>query len=368
MVGRELQYISDAVRNGQLGGDGPYTKRCEQWLAERTGARRVLLVHSCTAALELAALLCGVGEGDEVIMPSFTFVSTANAFLMRGATPVFVDIREDTLNLDPELLEAAISDRTRVIVPVHYAGVACEMDVIAGIARRHRLRVIEDAAQALCSTYRGRSLGTIGDLGCWSFHETKNLISGEGGALAIQDEGLIERAEILREKGTDRSKFFRGQVDKYTWVDIGSSYVPSELIAAYLFAQFECAEAILAKRLAICASYADGLKSLEDRGLVRLPVIPPYAQPNGHLFSILLRSEDERNALLTHLDRAGVNAVFHYVPLHESPMGRMHGRTVGQLSVTEEISRCLLRLPCFFDLTNEQQERVVCEIRRFFGL
>jgi dTDP-4-amino-4,6-dideoxygalactose transaminase len=368
MVGRELQYIADAVQSGQLGGDGPYTRRCEQWLVEKTGARRVLLVQSCTAALELSALLCEVGEGDEVIMPSFTFVSTANAFVMRGARPVFVDICPDTMNLDPYLIEAAVTEHTRAVVPVHYAGVACEMSAIADIARRHRLRVIEDAAQGLGATYDGVPLGTIGDLGCWSFHETKNLISGEGGALAIRDESLIERAEILREKGTNRSKFFRGQVDKYTWVDLGSSYVPSELIAAYLFAQFEHADEILAKRIRICTIYAELLADLEREGLLRLPIVPAGSVPNGHLFYVLLRTETERDALLEHLNANGINAVFHYVPLHESPMGRRYGRASGELTVTESVSRRLLRLPCFFDLTEGQQQRVAEEIRRFFTL
>jgi dTDP-4-amino-4,6-dideoxygalactose transaminase len=366
MVGRELQYIAEAVAKGQLGGDGPFTRRCEQWLMETTGARRVLLVHSGTAALELAALLCGVGEGDEVIMPSFTFVSTANAFVLRGARPVFVDVSPDTLNLDERLLEAAITDKTKAVVAVHYAGVACEMDTIRDIARRHGLRVVEDAAQGLGSTYHGRALGTIGDLGCWSFHETKNLISGEGGALVVQDESLIERAEILREKGTDRSKFFRGQVDKYTWKDVGSSYVPSELVAAFLFAQFERAEEIFARRVRICERYAELLAPLEREGLLRLPIVPSGATANGHLFYVLLRTGAERDALLAHLDQAGVNAVFHYIPLHESEMGRRFARVSGELPVTESASRRLLRLPCFFDLTERQQELVCAEIRAFF--
>src|SRR5436305_3892687 len=317
MIGRELEYIAEAVRGGHLAGDGPFTRRCQQWLEENCGARKVLLTHSCTAALEMAALLCDVGEGDEVIMPSFTFVSTANAFVLRGARPVFVDIRPDTLNLDERRIEEAITGRTRAIVPVHYAGVACDMTAILETARSHGLRVIEDAAQALGATYRGRDLGTLGDLGCWSFHETKNFISGEGGALVIQDPSLIERAEIMREKGTNRTKFFRGEIDKYTWIDIGSSYLPSELVAAYLFAQLENSERILAKRKAIFARYRSALEPLARAGAVRLPIVPDGCEPNGHLFYILLESEELRDAMLRHLNASGVNAVFHYVPLHE---------------------------------------------------
>ena len=291
MVGRELEYIAQAVAGGRLSGDGPFTRRCQEWLEERCGARKVLLTHSCTAALELAALLCEVGPGDEVIMPSFTFVSTANAFVLRGARPVFVDVRPDTLNLDETLVEAAVGERTRAVVPVHYAGVGCEMEAILAIARRHGLRVVEDAAQGVGATYDGRSLGALGDLGCWSFHETKNFISGEGGALAVQDETLIERAEILREKGTDRAKFFRGQVDKYTWVDLGSSYLPSELVAAYLFAQLEQAAGIRAKRRRIVERYREELADLEAGGRLRLPVVPPRCEHNGHLFYLLLSGE-----------------------------------------------------------------------------
>jgi dTDP-4-amino-4,6-dideoxygalactose transaminase len=368
MVGRELDYIIEAVNGGHLAGDGVFTRRCQQWLQEQCGADKVLLVHSCTAALEMAALLCNTGPGDEVILPSFTFVSTANAFVLRGATPVFVDIRPDTLNLDERLIEEAITPRTRAIVPVHYAGVACEMNAIQDIAARHELRVIEDAAQALGSTYHGRSLGTIGDLGCWSFHETKNFISGEGGALVIRDPDLVERSEILREKGTDRSRFFRGQASKYTWVDLGSSYLPSELVAAYLFAQLEHAPAILAKRRDVFARYSAGLAPLQDQGFLRLPVVPPHCEPNGHLFYILLGSEETRDALLAYLGDAGVNAVFHYIPLHESPVGRAVGRVSGSMSQTESASRRLLRLPCYFRLTEAEQEVVIDLVRRFFGM
>lgn len=366
MVGRELEYIVEAVQGGHLAGDGVFTRRCQQWLEEQCVARKVLLVHSCTAALEMAALLCDAGPGDEVILPSFTFVSTANAFVLRGATPVFVDIRPDTLNLDERLLEEAVTPRTRAIVPVHYAGVSCDMDAINAVAARHGLRVIEDAAQALGSSYRGRALGTIGDLGCWSFHETKNFISGEGGALVIRDPALVERAEILREKGTDRSKFFRGQVDKYTWVDVGSSYLPSELVAAYLFAQLEHAPEILARRRNLFARYYAGLASLQDEGLLRLPVVPPDCEPNGHLFYLLLQDEETRDALLAHLSSNGVNAVFHYVPLHESPVGRAAGRVSGALTQTESTSRRLLRVPCYYSLSEGEQDEVMDLVRRFF--
>jgi dTDP-4-amino-4,6-dideoxygalactose transaminase len=367
LVGRELEYIMAAVQAGQLAGDGAFTRRCQAWLEQYTGATKVLLAHSCTAALEMAALLCNFAPGDEVIMPSFTFVSTANAFALRGAVPVFVDVRPDTLNIDEQLIEAAITDRTRAIVPVHYAGVGCDMDAISSVARKHGLRVIEDAAQGLGATYRGRHLGTLGDLGCWSFHETKNFISGEGGALVIQDPRLIERAEIVREKGTNRSKFFRGQVDKYTWIDLGSSYIPSELVAAYLLAQFEHAEEILAKRRRIFARYAEAFAPLQSEGRVRLPQVPEACEPNGHMFYLLLPDETTRDALLAHLEGAGINAVFHYVPLHESPAGRRFGRPSGAMIVTESASRRLLRLPCYFDLDDAQQDRVIGEVERFLA-
>ncbi len=367
MVGRELEYIVEAVRAGHLAGDGAFTRRCQQWLEERCGARKVLLTHSCTAALEMAALLCDAGEGDEVIMPSFTFVSTANAFALRGARPVFVDVRPDTLNMDEKLIEGAITERTRAIVAVHYAGIGCDMDAIVALATRYGLPVVEDAAQALGATYRGRSLGTIADLGCWSFHETKNFISGEGGALVIQNPALIERAEIVREKGTNRTRFFRGEVDKYTWVGLGSSYLPSELVAAFLLAQLEHADEILVRRRAIFARYHDELSPLEAAGFVRLPIVPPDCVPNGHIFYIIVESEGVRDELLAYLDAAGVNAVFHYVPLHESPEGRRRGRCAGEMTNTESASRRLLRLPCYFALSEEQQDRVIDLVRRFFG-
>ena len=365
IAGKELHYISQAVLDGHLAGDGAFTRRCERWLEERFAAHKVLLTHSCTAALELAALLCDVQEGDEVILPSFTFVSTANAFALRGARPVFVDVRADTLNLDERQVEARIGKRTRVIVPVHYAGVGCEMETLLELARHHGLRVVEDAAQGVDATYRDRYLGTLGDLGCWSFHETKNFISGEGGALAIRDPALIERAEILREKGTDRARFFRGEVDKYTWIDVGSSFLPSELVAAFLYAQLEQSETITRKRLTIFKRYQEAFADLAEAGRVRIPIVPAECRHNGHLFYLLVADGKQRDALLRRLNDRGVNAVFHYVPLHESPVGRRLGYAPGQLPVTEDISRRLVRLPCFFELDSGDQEQVIDEVRRF---
>lgn len=365
MVGHELDYITEAVQSGHLAGDGPFTRRCQSWLEEALGARRVMLTHSCTAALEMSAMLCGVEPGDEVIMPSFTFVSTANAFLLRGARPVFVEIRPDTLNLDENQVEEAITNRTRAIVPVHYAGVSCEMDRLLDIASRHHLRLVEDAAQGIRASYKGRPLGSIGDLGTLSFHETKNLISGEGGALVIQDEELVARAEIIREKGTDRARFFRGEIDKYTWVDIGSSFLPSELVAAFLFAQLEEADRIMETRHRIFDTYREGLEDLEQRGWLRLPIIPQECRHNAHLFYVLLPSEEERDALLSHFKQKGINGVFHYVPLHQSPMGLRLGYTPGDLPVTEETSLRLVRLPLFFGLARRQQDRVIDELRRW---
>lgn len=363
MVGRELEYIAEAVRMGHLAGDGPFTKRSQEWLENALGAKRVLLTHSCTAALEMSALLCGVGPGDEVIMPSYTFVSTANAFLLRGARPVFVDIRADTLNIDETLVEDAVTARTRAMVPVHYAGVACEMDTLLAVARRRGLKVVEDAAQGVGAAYKARALGALGDLGALSFHETKNLISGEGGALVIQNEDLLARAEIIREKGTNRASFFRGEVDKYTWVDLGSSFLPSELVAAFLFAQLEKAETILERRRRIFNTYRDALEDLERKEWLRLPVVPEDCEHNAHVFYIVLPTAEQRDALLHHFNQEGINAVFHYVPLHESPMGRRLGYELGQLPVTETMSRRLLRLPSYFGLENEQQARVIDELR-----
>ena len=365
IIGRELSLIADAVSRGHLSGDGHYTKLCNRWLEETLHCRKALLTHSCTAALEMAAILCDLQPGDEVILPSYTFVSTANAFALRGAVPVFVDIRPDTLNLDERLIEAAITPRTRAIVPVHYAGEPCEMDTIMGIAQRHKLLVVEDAAQALLSTYKGRALGTIGHFGCLSFHETKNIISGEGGALLINDERFLERAEIVREKGTNRSQFFRGEVDKYTWVDIGSSYLPSELVSAFLYAQLERADEITAQRCRICSAYAEQLAPLEQAGKLRLPHFD--ADSNGHMFYMLLDSLATRSALIAHLKAQGIHPVFHYVPLHSSPAGRKYGRVSGSMQVTDELNERLLRLPLHYEMNDADVTRICAAIAHFFA-
>lgn len=367
IIGPELDYIADAVARGHLSGDGHYTRLCHQWLEQNLGARRALLTHSCTAALEMAAILCDIQPGDEVIMPSYTFVSTANAFVLRGGVPVFVDIRADTLNLDEKRIEAAITPKTRAVVPVHYAGVACDMDTIMAIARRRNLLVVEDAAQAVLAEYKGRCPGAIGDLGCLSFHETKNVISGEGGALLINNPDLIERAEIIREKGTNRSKFFRGEVDKYTWVDIGSSFLPSELIGAFLWAQLQHAADIIERRLQLCAIYRGALQDLADDGLLALPQVEPEGiSGNGHMFYLFTRSATERGALLAHLKAAGVHAVFHYVPLHASPAGRKFGRSAGALPVTEDLAERLVRLPLFYNLDDAAARDIARHVRSFF--
>ena len=362
MTGRELWHIAQAHTNGHLSGDGQFTKQCHAWLEQHTGARRALLTHSCTAALEIAALLAELQPGDEVIMPSYTFVSTANAFVMRGAVPVFVDIRADTLNIDETKIEAAITARTKVIVPVHYAGVACEMDTIMDIARRHNLIVIEDAAQGIMSTYKGRPLGSIGHLGAYSFHETKNIIAGEGGALLVNDPQLAERAEIIREKGTNRSQFFRGQVDKYTWVDLGSSYLPGEVIAAFLWAQMEEAESITTRRLALWDHYHAALAPLEAQGRLRRPQMPADCQHNAHMYYILLDSLAQRTQVMADMKRQGVNCVFHYVPLHSAPYGVKHSRHHGDMQHTDQLSDRLLRLPLWIGLEHEQ-ERVLRALR-----
>ncbi|HEX9684396.1 MAG TPA: dTDP-4-amino-4,6-dideoxygalactose transaminase [Burkholderiales bacterium] len=367
VIGAELENIAQAVREGHLSGDGPYTKRCHRWLEERLGAKRALLTHSCTAALEMAAILCGLEPGDEVIMPSFTFVSTANAFVLRGAVPVFVDVRGDTFNLDERRVGAAITPRTKAIVPVHYAGVACEMDAIMAAARERDLVVVEDAAQGLLAQYQGRKLGAIGHLGCLSFHETKNVISGEGGALLVNDERFVGRAEVIREKGTNRAQFFRGEVDKYSWVDIGSSYLPSELVGAFLWAQLERAEAINAKRIALCAAYRRGLEPLAARGALTLPQPEPAgATGNGHMFYVLLRDLAARSRLIAHLKARGIHSVFHYVPLHSSPAGRRFGRAAGPMTVTDDVSARLLRLPLYYDLTEADVTGIVAAIAAFF--
>lgn len=350
MTGREPAYIAEAHANNHLSGDGPFTKRCNAWLEQETRAYRALLTHSCTAALEMAALLLDLNPGDEVIMPSYTFVSTANAFVLRGAIPVFVDIRGDTLNIDENLIEAAITPRTRAICVVHYAGVACEMDAILAIARRHGLRVVEDAAQGINSTYKGHPLGTIGDVGCLSFHETKNVISGEGGALLLRDAEFVGRAEIIREKGTNRSKFFRGQVDKYTWVDVGSSFLPSELIAAFLAAQLEEAESINQARLAIWNRYHAWAEHFEARGLVRRPVVPAECIHNAHMYYLLLPDLETRMKFIDRLKQEGVSTVFHYIPLHSSPAGLRYGRSNGDMSTTDSIGNRLVRLPLWVGL------------------
>jgi len=366
IVGKELYNIAQAVINGHLAGDGPFTKKCNAWLGKRLGCTNALLTHSCTAALEMAAILCDIGSGDEVIMPSFTFVSTANAFVLRGAVPVFVDIRPDNLNLDDKKIEQAITPKTKAIVPVHYAGVPCDMDAIMHIARTHDLFVVEDAAQALFSTYKGKFLGTIGHLGCLSFHETKNIISGEGGALLINEKEFVERAEIIREKGTNRSRFFRGEVDKYTWVDIGSSYLPSELIGAFLYAQMEKANAIIAARRRIFERYYSLLRPLEDEGVLRLPYVDSECASNGHMFYIITRSLEERTRMLEHLKKQGILAVFHYVPLHSSPAGKKYCRTSQGMEVTDDLSNRLLRLPMYYEMRDEDINRVVENVRSFY--
>jgi dTDP-4-amino-4,6-dideoxygalactose transaminase len=358
ITGKELHYIADAHQRGQLAGDGTYTKRCSEWLEQNTGTQKALLTHSCTAALEIAAMLADLQSGDEVIMPSYTFVSTANAFVLRGAVPVFVDIRPDTLNIDETQIEAAITPRTRVIVPVHYAGVACEMDTIMEIAKRHNLLVIEDAAQGVMSRYKGCALGSIGHLGAYSFHETKNVIAGEGGALLVNDPSLVSRAEIIREKGTNRSKFFRGEIDKYTWVDVGSSYLPGELTAAFLWAQMEDAEAITRRRMAIWSNYHQALKPLENDSRLRRPHIPEWCKHNAHMYYVTLPSLAARTGAIDHLKAEGISAVFHYVPLHDSFFGKTCGRAVGDMAVTRFAADRLLRLPMWLGL-EEHQQRVI---------
>ena len=367
IAGKELFYIAQAViENNHTAGDGPFTKKCQAWLEEHLGCRKVLLTHSCTAALEMSAILADIEPGDEIIMPSYTFVSTASSFVLRGGVPVFIDIRPDTLNINENMIEAALTARTRAILPVHYAGISCEMDIIMDIAGRHNLFVIEDAAQGIMSTYKGRPLGSIGHFGACSFHETKNIISGEGGALLINDEKFIERAEIIREKGTNRSKFFRGQVDKYTWVDVGSSYLPSDIIAAFLYAQMENADQIIAKRNLLYALYMEDLRPLAEKGYIQLPFILNDCCSNGHIFYIITRSLKERTELAQFLKDQDIMAVFHYVPLHSSPAGKLYGRTNGTLEVTERVSDCLLRLPLYYEMRDDDVHSVTGEIRNFY--
>jgi len=366
MTGKELSYIGQAHNKGKLAGDGFFTKKCHAWLEGNIGCSKALLTHSCTAALEMAAILLDVQPGDEIIMPSYTFVSTANAFVLRGGVPVFVDILPDTLNIDETKIEVAITPRTKAIVPVHYAGVSCKMDNIMDIAERHGLFVVEDAAQGAMSTYKGKPLGSIGHFGCLSFHETKNLISGEGGALLINDDSFVERAEIIREKGTNRSQFLKGQVDKYTWVDIGSSYLPGELIAAFLFAQLEEAGTITKNRLRVWDDYHAGFKRLESQSFVKRPLVPEFCAHNAHMYYLIVETVGIRDRLISFLEERDINSVFHYVPLHSSPAGMRYGRTNGDMSITEDLSKRLLRLPLGPGL--ECVEMVVEAVENFFLL
>ena len=365
-TGRELEYIEAVVKNRKLCGDGPFTKRCNRFLEELTGATKALLTTSCTHATEMAAMLCDVGPGDEVIMPSYTFVSTADAFVLRGARAVFVDIRPETMNMDERLVEQAITESTKAIVPVHYAGVCCEMDEINRIARKHRLMVVEDAAQAILSEYKGKAAGTLGDFGCYSFHETKNLSMGEGGALLIKDAKYVERAEIIREKGTNRSKFFRGEIDKYTWIDAGSSYLPSELNAAYLWAQLEIARQIIDDRMASWNYYREALCDLADDGRIELPFIPEGCRHNAHMFFIKARDLEERTALIRFLKENGIGAVFHYVPLHSSEAGVRLGRFSGEDRYTTRESERLVRLPLYYGMGNAV-EQVSAAVHEFYS-
>ena len=366
-TGREMENVKKAVENMHICGDGEFTGKCSQYLEGITGTAKCLLTTSCTHALKMAALLCGLKEGDEVILPSYTFVSTADAFVLRGATAVFVDIRPDTMNIDENLIEEAVTERTKAIFLVHYAGVACEMDKIMEIARRHKLMVVEDAAQAIMCTYKGRNLGTIGDFGCYSFHETKNFSMGEGGALLIRDPQYIEAAEILREKGTDRSKYFRGQVDKYRWMNFGSSYLPSDMNAAYLYTQFEMADEINRVRTARWRQYYELLWPLKEEGKIGLPVVPEGCVHNGHMFYIKTKDLEERTRLIDFLKEKGIMAVFHYVPLHSAPAGLRFGRFCGEDKYTTKESERLLRLPMFYQLTEGQAEYIGEKVKEFYG-
>lgn len=366
-VGKEEIYIKQAIDSRKICGDGEYTKKCNKWLEERTNSKKALLTTSCTHATEMAALLADIKPGDEVIMPSYTFVSTADAFVLRGAKAVFVDIRPDTMNIDEKLIEDAVTPKTKAIVPVHYAGVSCEMDTIMDIAKRYNLFVIEDAAQGIMSTYKGKVLGTIGNFGCYSFHETKNLSMGEGGALLIQDEKDVERAEIIREKGTNRSKFFRGQVDKYTWIDAGSSYLPSELNAAYLWAQLEAADEIMKDRMNTWNVYYENLKELADKERIELPYIPEECTHNAHMFYMKTKDLEERTALITYLKEHEINAVFHYIPLHDSPAGQRFGVFHGEDKYTTKESERLLRLPLYYGISNNDVAYVLQTIKEFYS-
>ena len=362
-----MDYIAECVRNQKICGDGAYTKKCNEWLEKKTGTAKCLLATSCTHATELAAILCDIKPGDEVIMPSYTFVSTANAFVLRGAVPVFVDIRPDTMNIDEKKIEDAITDKTRVIAPVHYAGVGCEMDTIMDIAKRHNLKVVEDAAQGVMATYKGKALGAIGDFGAYSFHETKNYSSGEGGAILIKNPEDAERAEIIREKGTNRAKFFRGQIDKYTWVDMGSSYLPSDMNAAYLYSQLEVADKINEDRLASWNHYYERLTALADDEKISLPYVPEECKHNAHMFYIKCKDIDERQALIKHLAANDIMAVFHYIPLHSAPAGKSLGRFHGADEYTTKESERLLRLPMFYGLKPDQVDLICDKITEFYA-
>jgi dTDP-4-amino-4,6-dideoxygalactose transaminase len=364
---KEMGYISNAHSLGQLSGDGYYTKLCHKWLEKNLKAKKSLLTHSCTAALEMTAILSDLSPGDEVIMPSFTFVSTANAFVLRGAVPMFVDIRPDTLNIDEKLIEKAITKKTKAIVAVHYAGVACEMDAILRIAKKHKLIVIEDAAQGFLAKYKGKNLGTIGDMGTFSFHETKNVISGEGGALLVNNQKYIDRAEIIREKGTNRNQFVKGKVDKYTWVDIGSSYLPGEIISAFLMGQLESANKLTARRIRIWNQYHRLLLDLEKESFLRRPIIPEAVTHNAHMYYILLKNKNERSRLITYLKKKEILSVFHYIPLHSSPAGKKYTRISGKLTITNDVAEKLLRLPLFYDMKDSEVEYVARSIKNFFN-
>lgn len=363
-VGKELAYMKQAVDGRKICGDGMFTQKCKRWIEERTKTNMALLTTSCTHALEMSALLCEIKPGDEVIMPSYTFVSTADAFVLRGAKIVFVDIRPDTMNINEQLIERAITDKTKAIVPVHYAGVSCEMDTIMDIARLHNLYVIEDAAQGIMASYKGKALGSIGDFGCYSFHETKNLSMGEGGALLIREQQFMERAEILREKGTNRSKFYRGEIDKYTWCDMGSSYLPSDLNAAYLWAQLEVADTIMKARMDIWKQYDEAFR---EYGRFEVPFIPKECEHNAHMYYLKVRDLDERTKLIAYLLEHGIKAVFHYVPLHSSQAGRKYGRFDGEDVYTTRESERLLRLPIYYGLLPEQADFIIQTVKAYYG-
>jgi dTDP-4-amino-4,6-dideoxygalactose transaminase len=366
LTSRETKYIRQAHLLGKLAGDGYYSKNCQTWIENKFNVQKSLLTHSCTAALEMMSILVDIKPGDEIIMPSFTFSSTANAVVLRGGVPVFIDIREDTKNIDESLIEEAINKKTKAIFVVHYAGVACEMDIILRIAKKHKLIVLEDAAQGFLSKYKEKYLGTIGDLGAYSFHETKNIISGEGGSLLINNPSYTKRAEIIREKGTNRSQFFRGEVDKYTWVDIGSSYLPGEVIAAFLMAQLEQTEKITNKRIRVWNKYHTSLKDLEDKGFITRPFVPDNSEHNAHLYSILVKNPAIREKVISYLKRKGIMAIFHYIPLHSSPAGKKYGRFMGTMRNTDRVSSTLIRLPLFYDITNSEVEYVVKSLYNYF--